>query len=241
MKVWPSKDPDEELRYRVDFGPDLAPGEVLDGAPVVEQPVPAGVTISAVQQDVSGVTMLLAGGVDGEEAQFVVRAHSTADNTFEMDVALPIRAKSIPEDHPGDYTPPTAANLLALYPEFETVRPSLLEYFLQRAAPSVDESWVEDDFGYARMSLAAHLLTLGGFGTSAEASAVSNGSDQFRSMAIGTLRLERFDNARFGDDLSSTRYGREYARLLRLNRAGARVTGGLVGYDRSDGDKAWYR
>lgn len=239
MKVWPSKDPDEELRYTATFAPDLAPGETLDGAPVVEQPVPAGVVISATQQDTQAVTLLLAGGNDGEEAQFVIRVHTTADNTFEMDVALPIRSKTIPEDHPGDYTPPTVANVLALYPEFEQVRPSLVEYYLKRAAQSVDESWTEGDFGFARMTLTAHLMTLAGLGNSAEAASVSNGSDQFRSMAIGTLRLERFDAARDRSDLSRTRYGREFLNLLRLNRGGPRVTGGLSGGG-GDGDKAYY-
>lgn len=247
MKVWPSKDPDEELRYTATFAPDLVPGEVLvegvfDGVayPVIEQPVVAGVAISAVQQDQQAVTLLLAAGTDGEEAQFVIRVHTSANNTFEMDVALPIRTDAVPEDHPGDYTPPTVANVLALYPEFEPVRPSLVEYYLTRAAQSVDESWTEGDFGFARMTLAAHLMTLAGLGTSAEASAVFNGSAQFRSMAIGTLRLERFDVAKDRSNLGGTRYGREFQRLLRLNRGGPRVTG-RVGGGFGDGDKAWYR
>lgn len=247
MKVWPSKDPDEELRYTATFAPDLAPGEVLvavDGDanpyPVVEQTVPAGVTISATQQDQQAVTLLLADGNNGEEAQFTIRVHTSTNNTFEMLVALPIIANVEPVDHPGDYTPPTSANLLALYPEFAQVRPSLIDYYLQRAARSVDESWTEGDFGYGRMTLAAHLMTLAGQGTSAEALSVANGSGQFRSMAIGTLRLERFDAARDTSKLSSTRYGTEYARLLRLNRGGARVTGSVPTLGRSDGDKAWY-
>jgi hypothetical protein len=57
----------------------------------------------------------------------------------------------------------------------------------------VDTSWTEGDFGDARMLLAAHLMTLGGLGSTAEAKAVANGSGQFKVMAIGSLRLERFD------------------------------------------------
>jgi hypothetical protein len=240
MKVWPSKDPDEELRYGYDWSPDLLPGETLTAAVAVTPTDAAGTTVTAVQHDDTTVTALISGGIDGQEASYLVRVTTSLDNTFEDTVVLPIIAKVEAVLHPGDYTPPTPANLLALYPEFGSVRPSLIDYYLQRAARSVDASWSEGDFAYGRMTLAAHLMTQAGLGSSAEAASVNDGSGQFKSMAIGSLRLERFDPAKDRSNLGSTRYGREFLRLLRLNRGGVRVTGRVPLFGGGDGDKAWY-
>lgn len=238
MKTWPPKDPDERLDYTYDWSPDLKPGETIASAVLTPTEL-AGLTVVNEQVGASAYTVWFSGGNDGEEGLFTLRITTSENRIFEDDIALPIVAKVPTEIHPGDYTDPTASNLLALFPEFASVPAATIGFYLNRAAQSVDATWAEGDFAYARMSLAAHLLTVAGLGKSAEASSVNDGSSQFKTMAIGSLRLERFDPAK-GNSFASTRYGREYARLLRLNRGGPRVAGPAPALDMSDGDKAWY-
>jgi hypothetical protein len=243
MKVWPAKDPDEILKYSYDFGPDLAAGETLNaGGTTFDVVTAAGTTILLEETDGTEFRATISGGIDGEEAQYVLRVTTSSGEVLEDTLGLPIVATTtlMPVPHAGDYTPPTAANLVAVFPEFSSVSPSIITYYLNRAARSVDTSWTQGDFAHARMLLAAHLMTLGGIGATAEAASVRDGSGQFKGMAIGSLRLERFDLAKSSaSTFSTTRYGREFRSLLRCNRGGPRVTGasGLAGW--GDGDKAW--
>lgn len=248
MKLWPAKDPDEQLKFSYDFAPDLAPAVTLEPLGTTFTPIDpdiggnaAGTTI--VGEDTTGTvfTVEISGGNDGEEARWTLRVTATDGQVFEDTVALPIVSTStlLPVAHAGDYTPPTPGNLLAVFAEFSSVPPATIAYYLNRAARSVDTSWSEGDFAHARILLAAHLMTLGGLGTSAEAASVNDGSGQFRSMAIGSLRLERFDPGREISTFASTRYGREFAKLLRMNRGGPIVAGAVPG-GWGDGDKAWY-
>lgn len=227
MKAWPSKDPDEILRFSYDWGPDLAPGEVLDDLLLVDPVNAAGTNLDAQQFDDQFVTLVISGGNDNEEAEWLIRVHTSGDQTLEDTVALPISSKIVPVMHPGDYTVPTPENLIALYPEFARVARAHLQFYLNRAARIVDDGWPESDFGYARMLLAAHYLTAAGLGATAQAAAINDGSDQFRTMRIGSLALERFDNPGVKLRWDGTRYGREFKPLLRAIRGGPRVTGGL--------------
>jgi hypothetical protein len=239
VKTWPAKDPDERLDYTYDWAPDLDEGETLDAAGSTFVAIDAHGTV-VVGQPAYGpdfVTVVLEGGDEGTEATYTMRVHTTADRLLEDVVLLPIRSAIVPVPYPGGYVSPTPANLLCVYAEFNTVSAPVIQSYLDGAARSGDETWTEGDFGTARMALAAHLMTLNGLGTSAEASAVADGSAQFRSMAIGSLRLERFDPIK--ESLASTRYGRDFQSLLRRNRGGPRVTG-TAGAHFADGDKAWY-
>lgn len=227
MKIWPSKDPDEILRYSYDWSPDLATGEVVTNKTLTPI-VAAGTVIDALLSDDTHVTAVISGGTDGLEASYTIRAMTNLGNTFEDVVALPIIAKSVVSLHPGGYVEPTCGHFVGLFPEFQAVSKLQVDYYLQRAAASVDTSWSEEDFAYARMLLTAHLLTINGIGDSAEAATIREGSGEFRSMAIGPLRLERFDRGK-GQSSSSlfatTRYGREFLTLLRRNKGGPRVAG----------------
>ncbi len=136
------------------------------------------------------------------------------------------------------YVVPTPADLKLQFPEFAAVPDSRVSFWLDRAARSVDESWPEEDFTYARMLLAAHFMTMSGLGTSAEATSVNDGSAQFRSMRIGSLSLERFGpggSSGGAFQFSTTRYGREFRLLLRQVKGGPRVAGTLS-LSRGDGD-----
>jgi hypothetical protein len=122
------------------------------------------------------------------------------------------------------YDLPTPAELMVRYPSFADVDEAIIQYWLTDAERFVDTSWMEGDYAPALMAMAAHNMTLSGQGT--EAQATSDLPVGITSMKIGTLGLT-FDSAITRDKamgtLSATRYGSEYAVLLRRNKAGPRV------------------
>jgi hypothetical protein len=235
VKTWTAKDPDERLDYVYDWTPDLNPGETL--ASYTFTPVNlAGLTIADEVLRQSDFVVWFTGGTDGETAQFTLRVTTTDNRIFEDSIVLPIVSSTAPVPYPGGQVDPTPANLVATFPEFATVPVGQMQYYLDRAAQSVDTSWGAPDFGHARMLLAAHFLTLAGLGSSADAAAVRSGADQFRSMSIASLSLTRFDKGKTGS-LASTRYGAEFMTLRQQWRAGPRVTGGVT---RGWGDGDYY-
>jgi hypothetical protein len=226
-KAWPAKDPDEILRYTYDATPDLADAEIITSA-AASLPVPAGAAIQgAASHDDKNVSVVIGGGTDGLEASIQIDFATSAGETFQTVIALPIASRIGPVAHPGDYTLPTAANLIAAFPEFSNVSGSVIKSYLARAATAVDNSWNEPDFAYAQMLYAAHLMTLFGIGSSPEAASASSGMGDYRVLSSGSLRMERFDKASTGYE--ATRYGREFRRLLRMNRGGPRTTGAAGG------------
>lgn len=229
VKAWPTKDPDERLDYTYDWSADLAAGETLVSY-VASAVAAAGTVIVTQQMGPTSVTLWISGGNDGQDATYLIRVTTNLNRIFEDTVVLPIAAVAVPIQHPGDYTPPTPNHLIALFPEFSTATPTQIAYYLTQAARQVDGSWTQGDFGYARMLLAAHLMTTAGVGSSAEAASVNDGSAQFKTVAIGSLRLERFDTG--GASASAfltTRYGRAFRNLLRVNKGGPRVAAGPPG------------
>lgn len=130
------------------------------------------------------------------------------------------------------YTDPSADDLQAAFPRFADVADETVEFWLERARRSVDESWTEGDYAYAQMLLAAHLMLLEGLGRGAEATAAANGMSEFKTIRDGTITLERFDKGASGGasgELGSTSYGRQWLALAKVNRGGPRVmaTGAL--------------
>lgn len=242
MKTWPSKDPDEQLDYTYDWAPDLAVGETLVSHTFV--PIDAAGTVVATENLLADKYVVwFTGGTDGDEATYTLQVTTSQNRILEDTVVLPIIAKSVAVDYPGGYVAPTVGNLLAAFPEFSAVPPSQIAYALSRAARSVDTSWLEGDFGHARMLLAAHYMTMSGLGTSAEAASIRSGSDQFKSMGIASLSLVRFDRPGGSSGratFASTAHGREFARLLRQNKAGPRVAGTLsAGWGDGDNYGPW--
>lgn len=237
-KVWPAKDPDEELDYSHDFALDLAEGETLlpaSGFTVVNA---AGTTEPKAQEvGDTFIKIWLADGTDGQQAVFTARGVTTADRTFEETILLPIVSTFAPVLYPGGYVAPTPANLIALYPEFADVSPITIQANLDKAARAVDESWTEGDFGAGRMAFAAHFMAMSGLGSSPEAMAVKSGLAGFKSMASGSVKLERSDKAANASSFAATSYGQEYRRLLFVNKGGPRVTGTAVASG-ADGDRS---
>lgn len=126
------------------------------------------------------------------------------------------------------YTAPTAADLKSRFPAFVNVADATVDIALGDAALMVDDSWnSQEDFTLGRLLYAAHVLTLDGHGSGAEAQAASAGTLGFRSMKSGHLTLERFSSRSGGpaggriNALELTTYGVRFKALLRPNRSGS--------------------
>lgn len=128
--------------------------------------------------------------------------------------------------YPGNVTPATPAELKAQFPAFAAVVDATVQAWLDRAARVVDDSWIEADQKFAQMLLAAHLMTLNGLGTGAEAEMAAAGAAGFRSMRSGSLSLDRGDGSahKHMGEFGQTSYGRQFYPLLQANRGGPRVT-----------------
>lgn len=126
------------------------------------------------------------------------------------------------------YVPPTPAGLKALFPAFAAVDDTTVQLFLDVAARSVDETWTEGDFTYARMLLAAHLMASNGIGVSSELSGLPEGVTNVRSGSFSMSISDAAASASVASGYGSTRYGREFAKLQKVNKGGPSVTGGGV-------------
>lgn len=114
---------------------------------------------------------------------------------------------------------PTAEDLSARFPVFAAVPSGTLANALAEAATRVDDSWTPGDYPLGIMLYAAHVLTLDGFGTGAEAALGAAGAFGFGTLRSGTLHLERTPNSSgSGSVLSDTTYGRRFLALLRVNQ-----------------------
>lgn len=124
------------------------------------------------------------------------------------------------------YTQPDADQLQSTFPKFAAVDDAVIETWLTEARRDVDSSWCEDDRAMAEMLLAAHLMTLEGLGTGAEAEANAGGMAGLKSVKSGTFQFSRADSETesAAGTLGSTSYGRRYLEKLEKNRSGARVT-----------------
>ena len=119
------------------------------------------------------------------------------------------------------YTVPAPADLAARFPAFAAVPPATLAQAILEAQRRVDTSWLPGDYPIAIMLLAAHTLTLDGFGTGAEAAAAAAGTLGYASLRSGSLSLDRARPLRGGAEpsiLAETTYGRRFLALLKVNR-----------------------
>lgn len=121
------------------------------------------------------------------------------------------------------WAPPTIAEFKARWsPRFDAVADGPIQAALDEAALQVDETWVDEpNYRQGILLLAAHILTLDGYGTGAEAEAGAAGASGFKVMRSGQLTLERFTaaDAGGGDEgvLATTSYGRRFLDLLKRN------------------------
>lgn len=129
------------------------------------------------------------------------------------------------------YDLPTPAELKLHFPAFAAVDDTIVQYNIDAASRSVDQSWTEGDYTRAVELYACHLLTLAGFGTGADAESNAQGLSGFSMIRSGQLTLQRAaasGNEAGGvpEQYSGSLYGRQFWWLMRQNRPNAAVTGG---------------
>jgi hypothetical protein len=129
------------------------------------------------------------------------------------------------------YEAPTAAELKARHPAFNSVLDATVTAALTEAARMVDESWTEGDFKAARMYYAAHLMVLDGLGDSKEAKISGLVLSGLTSIKIANLSVG-FGKAKDGKSktlptLMTTSYGQRFVDLLRLNKPAVVVVNGV--------------
>lgn len=127
------------------------------------------------------------------------------------------------------FTAPTVAEFKARFATFEAVADPTIQGALDRAARMVDDTWTEGDFAEARMQLAAHYLTLDGFGTGAAAEINAQGLQGVTSIKSGSFDIKFADGGGASGsgapaEYSGTPYGLSFWRLLKLNQGGSRTT-----------------
>lgn len=120
----------------------------------------------------------------------------------------------------------TIQDLRMRYPAFRGVAADDIEYWLADALRIVGPSW-GDDADVAQLLLAAHNLTLvdaPGIAKT-EAERLPAGVTRFRSASVDVGVSEAFANRVVTGGYSSTRYGQEFAVLLRRHGGGPRLVG----------------
>lgn len=117
-------------------------------------------------------------------------------------------------------SPPTAADLVGRFPTFAAVPATTIAAALAEAAIRVDTSWTTGDYPLGVMLYAAHVMTLDGQGTSAEAALAAAGALGIATFRAGSLELERrpVTGPDAGNLLTETTYGRRFLALLRANQ-----------------------
>lgn len=114
--------------------------------------------------------------------------------------------------------PPTPADLIARFPAFAGVATQTLQTALTEAATRVDTSWTPGDYPLGFMLYAAHVLTLDGLGSGAEAALGAAGALGLQTLHSGGLQLERGRSNPDDPVLAATTYGRRFLALLRVNQ-----------------------
>ena len=111
----------------------------------------------------------------------------------------------------------TPADIKARFPGFAAVADATVQTALDEAALLAGADWTSaPDARLGRLLLTAHILTLDGQGSGAEAAAFAAGG--FSRMRSGVLELERPGIAGAEPGLlGSTSYGRRFLELLQRN------------------------
>lgn len=135
------------------------------------------------------------------------------------------------------YTPPDKPTFIGIFPPFAAVTDEAYAFWSARAGRIVDpmQACLGEDADLAAMLITAHLLTLQGIGTGAEAEMAAQGASGFSRIKSGTIELERGDNSSEAASMGEygrTSYGQQVYPMLKACLAGPRVTGtgSLCGY-----------
>lgn len=119
------------------------------------------------------------------------------------------------------YTAPTATDLRDRFPAFTEVSDAIIDTALADAARVVDDTWLsQGDFTLGRLLYAAHVLTLEGHGTGAEAELAAAGALTFEEMRTGGLSLKRTGAKVASAEMPLTIYALRFREVLRRNVGG---------------------
>lgn len=111
------------------------------------------------------------------------------------------------------YTTPTASELKARYPEFDSVSDTLVDFAISDAGRFVDETWFEDDYQRAIMALAAHFLAQDG---ALGGSTVVSGNVTSEKLGDASVSYGAAVGAA-NNEYGTTSYGRAFLRIQRAN------------------------
>jgi len=115
------------------------------------------------------------------------------------------------------YIVPTATELKARYPEFESLDDGIVDDLISEASRFVDTGWSEPDYQPAIMALAAHLLVEDGFtGRPSEAAGAVTSS----KLGDAQDSYSGLGSSEQSGEYTSTTYGRKYMRLRAVNCQG---------------------
>lgn len=119
------------------------------------------------------------------------------------------------------YIPPTSANFLKRFAEFDKVDQDRVSSALDEAGRSVDSTWTEGDYATAIMFLAAHKLVTEGALNPDGVAAAAGTAGPIKAESLGDASVTYSDRGAgvYGSDaeLSQTSYGAEFAKLRRRN------------------------
>lgn len=209
MIVWPAKDPGETLDYTwivpIDAGDEIATftAQVVDGSAAIESQ----------SDDGSRGTVWISGGAENERAMIGLTATTTGGRTFRDTAVLPII----------DRAAAALASFRLAYPAFASVDDGVIGFWIAEAR-GVTANWIEADRSPASLALAAHNLSLSGYGKASGpvGDLATMGVSSFKSASM-SVSFERGAGSAGG--YGSTQYGLEFQRYLRRNVGGPRLVG----------------
>lgn len=123
------------------------------------------------------------------------------------------------------YTAPTPAELKTREPAFAAVADETVQYWLTDGERVVTTAWIEADYQPALIAYAAHQLALRGLEAGSVSGQIPAGVTQFRSGNFSVGFSDGAAAALASGGYDATRYGVEFKRYLRRNRAAPRVVG----------------
>jgi hypothetical protein len=197
---WTAKDPDEVLDYT--WALSLDAGDTISSYTLTK--ISGDSSIDSDSNTDTAITAFISGGTDGATDRFLARVTTAGGRTFEEAIYLPIVATASAE----------VAAFRIRYPEFATTPDATIQYWLTDAGRYVDESWIEGDYGPAKIAYAAHNIAMG------STDAIPQGVSRFKS---GAVDIGLTDAQASATGFAATRYGRDFKALMRRSFAGPTI------------------
>ncbi len=219
MPSWPAKDPDAVLDYLYTIP--LDEGDSVSAYTFTK--LSGDVVVDSHSRSGANVTVWLSGGTEGETAVFEVTWSTVGGRDDDDHITIAI-ADDAPVLVLTGYAKPSPPDLIARYPAFAAVGVNAMQLWLTDAERMVDTSWLEGDYAVGLMSLAAHNMALAGLGVAgATLGSLPAGLTRMKSGSLELTFADSVAAAQAGGGYDATRYGREFAILLRRNKGGPRV------------------